>query len=65
MSAAAALHGDNKVMVNLTTHIALYMAVLVKFLYPLRLMMSGALSAMTGGWLPAEFLVSEVAHATH
>jgi uncharacterized membrane protein len=33
------------------------------FLYPLRLMMSGALSAMTGGWLPAEFMVSEVAHA--
>jgi hypothetical protein len=33
------------------------------FLYPLRLMMSGALNAMTGGWLPAEFMVSEVAHA--
>jgi uncharacterized membrane protein len=33
------------------------------FLYPLRLMMSGALSAMTGGWLPAQFMVTEVAHA--
>ncbi len=37
MSAAAALHGDNNVMVNLTPHIALYMAGLGLFLYPLRL----------------------------
>ncbi|MCM2311341.1 MAG: TMEM175 family protein [Steroidobacteraceae bacterium] len=33
------------------------------FLYPLRLMMSGALNAMTGGWLPAEFIVSSLADA--
>jgi uncharacterized membrane protein len=33
------------------------------FLYPLRLMMSGALNAMTGGWLPAEFMLAKVAHA--
>jgi uncharacterized membrane protein len=42
--------------------LALVFLVLV-FLYPLRLMMSGALNAITGGWLPAEFMVSEVAHA--
>jgi uncharacterized membrane protein len=33
------------------------------FLYPLRLMMSGALSAMTGGWLRWEFQVTQSQHA--
>jgi uncharacterized membrane protein len=33
------------------------------FLYPLRLMMSGALSAMTGGWLRWEFQVTRPEHA--
>ena len=33
------------------------------FLYPLRLMMSGALSAMTGGWLSWEFQVTRPEHA--
>ena len=33
------------------------------FLYPLRLMMSGALSAMTGGWLRWEFQVTQPQHA--
>ena len=32
------------------------------FLYPLRLMMSGALFAMTGGWLPAEIRITEISH---
>jgi uncharacterized membrane protein len=33
------------------------------FLYPLRLMMSGALNAMTGGLLPSELTITEVSHA--
>jgi len=32
------------------------------FLYPLRLMMSGALNSMSGGWLPSEFRITELAH---
>lgn len=32
------------------------------FLYPLRLMMSGALNAMTGGWLPSELKITRVEH---
>jgi uncharacterized membrane protein len=32
------------------------------FLYPLRLMMSGALNAMSGGWLPSEIRFTELAH---
>lgn len=32
------------------------------FLYPLRLMMSGALNAMSGGWLPSELKITELAH---
>lgn len=42
--------------------LALVFLVLV-FLYPLRLMMSGALNAMTGGLLPAELLITEISHA--
>lgn len=33
------------------------------FLYPLRLMMAGALNAMTGGWLPAGLIVTGLAEA--
>jgi len=32
------------------------------FLYPLRLMMSGALNAMSGGWLPAELEITQLSH---
>jgi uncharacterized membrane protein len=32
--------------------------VVLVFLYPLRLMMSGALGAMSGGWLPSEIAVT-------
>jgi uncharacterized membrane protein len=30
------------------------------FLYPLRLMMSGALNAMSGGWLPSELKITQL-----
>lgn len=32
------------------------------FLYPLRLMMSGALNSMTGGWLPSELKITQLSH---
>jgi uncharacterized membrane protein len=32
------------------------------FLYPLRLMMSGAFHSMSGGWLPGELEVTRIAH---
>jgi uncharacterized membrane protein len=34
--------------------------VVLVFLYPLRLMMSGALSSMSGGWLPSEIEITSV-----
>jgi uncharacterized membrane protein len=34
--------------------------IVLVFLYPLRLMMSGAFSAMSGGWLPSEIEVTSV-----
>ena len=34
--------------------------IVLVFLYPLRLMMSGALSAMSGGWLPSEIEITTV-----
>jgi uncharacterized membrane protein len=32
------------------------------FLYPLRLMMSGALNSISGGWLPSELEITELSH---
>jgi hypothetical protein len=32
------------------------------FLYPLRLMMSGAFNSFTGGWLPSELEITELSH---
>jgi uncharacterized membrane protein len=32
------------------------------FLYPLRLMMSGAFNSLTGGWLPSEIRITRIAH---
>ena len=32
------------------------------FLYPLRLMMSGAFHAVSGGWLPGELQITRIAH---
>jgi uncharacterized membrane protein len=34
--------------------------VVLVFLYPLRLMMAGALNAMSGGWLPGEIAITSV-----
>jgi uncharacterized membrane protein len=41
--------------------LALVFLVLV-FLYPLRLMMSSAFNSFSGGWLPAEFEITELSH---
>jgi len=41
--------------------LALVFLILV-FLYPLRLMMSGAFNAFSGGWLPSELRITEVVH---
>ncbi len=41
--------------------LALVFLVLV-FLYPLRLMMSSALHALSGGWLPAELAMTNLSH---
>jgi uncharacterized membrane protein len=32
------------------------------FLYPLRLMMSGAFHSVSGGWLPGEIVITRIAH---
>jgi len=46
---------------SIVLSLALVFLVLV-FLYPLRLMMSGALQAMSGGFLPGEIKITRIAH---
>ena len=46
---------------SIVLSLALVFLVLV-FLYPMRLMMSGALQAMSGGFLPGEIEITRIAH---
>lgn len=39
-----------------------FLVLVLVFLYPLRLMMSGALQAMSGGFLPGEIEITRIAH---